>query len=176
MQLHSEFMFLKLLGEIGKNGPPSWDSQWGICHLHLSAITSRGNRKPGFKPLQLKIFNIRECEILRWVGALNHNTEAVLFFLQWESITTVWCTRHSTSGKIVLIDSSLQTLWTRSFPHEGLKPPAQVPTVLCTYTRVRSPSGWISLPSTLFHGNCSRKLNLLMFSWPHRQNYLSRYI
>lgn len=110
------------------------------------------------------------CEILGWVSALNHNTEPVLFFLQWESITAVWCTRHSTSGNTVLIDSPLQTLWWRYFPHEGLKPPAQVPIVLCTYTRVSSSSGqlaWISLPSTLFHGNCSLKLNLLMFSLLH---------
>lgn len=121
----------------------------------------------------------RVYEILRWVGALNDNSEAVLFFPQWESVTTVWCTRHSTSGNKVLTDSPLQTLWWKSSPHEGLKPPAQVPTVLCMYTRVSSSSGhlaWISLPSTLHHGNCSLKLNLLMFSWLHRQNYLSRYI
>lgn len=73
--------------------------------------------------------------------------------------STIW---HSTSGNTVLIDSPLQTLWWRSSPHEGLKPPAQVPIVLCMYTRVSSSSGqpaWVSPPSTLFHGNYSLKLN-----------------
>lgn len=99
----------------------------------------------------------RVYEVLRWVSALSHNTDAVLFFLQWESITTVWCTRHPTSGNTVLVDSPLQTLWWWYSPHEGLKPPAQVPIVLCTYTSQQfiwtacmSITAFYSLPWQLF--------------------------
>lgn len=86
---HSQFASLHLLGEVGKHVPPRRQLAGYLLSPSSLQLFPQEAGNQDLNPFCWRYFTVdnmpeatRVYDIPRWVGALNHNTEAVLFFLK----------------------------------------------------------------------------------------------